>query len=294
MPFSHLLLVLLVVVVWGLNFIFVKLGLNECPPLFLCAVRFFLACFPAILFIKPPKAPFKLVTLYGLVMFGLQFALLFTGMHLGMKPGMTSILMQTQVFFSMIFAAFFLKESLRFPQILGALVSFSGIILVAAHFDGANLPPLGFVLILAAAATWGVSNLITKKMPPVNMISLVVWGSFVATLPMFVLSFLFEGLGAMQQAYQHVSPLGIGSLLYIVYGSTWIGYGIWNWLLSRYPVNTIVPFSLLVPVVGVMASIMILNEPFELWKCVAGALVIGGLGIHLAGTRIGVRRLAAG
>ena len=284
MPISHLLLILLVIVIWGLNFIFVKLGLQEISPLLLCAIRFFLASIPAIFFIKPPSAPFKIVAAYGLVMFGLQFGFVFMGMYAGMTPGMASLIMQVQVFFSMFFAVFFLGEQPAMGQIIGALVSFMGIGLVAMHFDN-NVSLLGFILILAAAASWGLGNLITKKIKTTNMISVVVWGSFVACLPMFVLSLIFEGPQSMVASYNNVTWVGIGSLLYIVYVSTWIGYGVWSWLIGRYPVGMIVPFTLLIPVVGLLSSVLILGEPFQLWKLVSCLLVISGLCINILSTR---------
>lgn len=292
MPVSHLFLALLVVIIWGLNFIFVKLGLEEFSPLFLCAVRFLLASIPAVFFIKPPAVPFRLVAKYGLIMFALQFALMFSGMNAGMSPGMGSIIMQTQVFFSMFFAAILLGDKPNMSQIIGALVSFSGIGLVAMHFDQ-NISLAGFLFILAGAATWGFGNLLTKKFSGVNMMALVVWGSFVAAFPMLLLSLIVEGPNSMVYTWDHLSATGISSLLYIVYVSTWVGYGVWNWLLSRYPVSTIVPFSLLVPVVGVISSVLILNEPFQPWKLSAGLLVISGLCINLIGTRFFASKLRA-
>ena len=284
MPITHLLLLLLVIVIWGLNFIFVKLGLEEISPLLLCALRFFLASIPAVFFIKPPQVPFRIVASYGLVMFGLQFGFVFMGMYVGMTPGMASLIMQVQVFFSMFFAVLFLGEQPSFGQIVGALVSFSGIGLVAMHFDR-NVSLLGFILILAAAASWGVGNLITKKIKTTNLISVVVWGSFVACVPMFIFSLLLEGPQAIVNSYEHVTWKGIGSVLYIVYVSTWVGYGIWNWLIGRYPVGMIVPFTLLIPVVGILSSVLILGEPFQLWKLVAGLLVISGLCINILSAR---------
>ena len=292
MPVSHLLLALLVVVVWGINFIFVKMGLEEFSPLLLCAVRFFLASIPAIFFIKRPAVPFRLVASYGLVMFALQFALIFSGMHAGMTAGMASILMQTQVFFSMFFAIVLLGERPNLSQISGALVSFAGIALVGMHFDQ-TISLAGFLFILAGAAAWGYGNLITKKLAGVNMMALVVWGSFVAAFPMLILSLAIEGPERIVYTWNHLTITGISSLLYIVYVSTCIGYGVWNWLLGRYPVSSIVPFSLLVPVVGVISSVLILNEPFQLWKLTAGILVISGLCINLIGTRIFTPRLQA-
>lgn len=285
MPFAHVLLALLVAVIWGINYIFIKLSLDEFSPLFLCALRFLFASVPAIFFIKPPAAPFRIVALYGLVMFALQFAFLFMGMHAGMTPGMAALIIQVQVFFSMLFAIFFLGEKTSAWQNIGALISFMGIGVVAFHLDN-NISLLGFILILLAAATWGVGNLITKKANRINMISLVIWGCFVACIPMLILSFIFEGSASMIYSYHHVTWTGATSLLYIVCISTWVGYGVWNWLISRYPIGMIVPFTLLVPVVGILSSIFILDEPFQFWKLVSGLLVISGLYINLLGSRL--------
>lgn len=289
MPFAHLLLALLVVFVWGINFIFVKLGLEEISPLLLCAVRFLLASVPAVFFIKPPAVPFRIIASYGLIMFALQFSLLFIGLRVGMTPGVASLLMQVQVFFSMFFAVMFLGEQPRIGQIIGALISFMGIGVVALHFDH-NVSLLGFLCILAAAASWGVGNLITKKINSANLIAVIVWSSFVACLPMFLLSLLFEGPSSIVTTYEQLTWKGILSLLYIVYISTWVGYGVWNWLISRYPVGMIVPFTLLVPVVGILSSVLVLGEPFYLWKLVAGLLVISGLCINLLTTRLFVAK----
>ncbi|MFO8738609.1 EamA family transporter [Legionella pneumophila serogroup 1] len=289
MPFSHLLLALLVLFVWGINFIFVKLSLEEFSPLLLCAVRFLLASVPAVFFIKPPAVPFKIIAGYGLIMFALQFALLFIGLRVGMTPGVASLLMQVQVFFSMFFAIIFLGEQPQVGQIIGALIAFIGIGVVALHFDH-NVSLMGFLCILAAAASWGIGNLITKKIHSVNLIAVIVWSSFVACLPMFILSLVFEGPESFVTAYEHMTWKGILSVLYIVYISTWVGYGVWNWLISRYPVGMVVPFTLLVPVVGILSSVFILGEPFYLWKLVAGLLVISGLCINLLTTRLFVAK----
>ncbi|MBA2655565.1 MAG: EamA family transporter [Tatlockia sp.] len=290
MPLPHLLLALLVVIIWGINFLFVKFALEEITPLFLCAARFILASVPAIFFIKMPAIPFKTVILYGLVMFALQFSFLFLGMHAGMTPGMASLIMQTQVFFSMFFAALILGEKTGIWQIWGALISFAGIGLVAMHFD-ATISFLGFICILAAAATWGLGNLIIRKNNKISMIALVVWGSFVASLPMLLISLLIEGPKALNTTLHQLTWQGAFSMAYIVYVSTWVGYGVWNWLLSRYAVGTVVPFTLLVPVVGILSSVLILGEIFQFWKLVACLLVISGLFINIFGSRLSANKI---
>lgn len=284
MPISHVLLAFLVVVIWGVNFIFVKLGLDEVSPLLLCALRFILASIPAVFFIKPPDVPFKLLALYGLFMFAMQFGFVFLGINAGMTPGMASLIMQMQVFFSMFFAVIFLGEQPSIGHIVGALVSFMGIALVAFHFDD-NVSLLGFILILCAAGSWGIGNLVTKKIKSTNLVAVVVWGSFFASIPMSILALVFEGPSSFASSYERLTWQGVGALIYIVYASTWVGYGIWSWLLTRYPVGVIVPFTLLVPVVGILSSVVMLGEPFQLWKLVSGLLVISGLCINLISTR---------
>lgn len=286
MPLSHLLLALLVVLIWGVNFLFVSFGLEEISPLLLCALRFLLSSVPAVFFVKLPDSSFKIIALYGLVMFALQFAFLFIGMNIGMPVGMASLLMQTQVFFSMFFAVIFLDEQPHVSQIIGALVAFVGIGLVAMHFD-AEISLFGFLFILAAAATWGVGNLITKKIKGTNtnMLAIIAWGSFVACIPMFLFSLLLEGASSFVYTYEHLTWRGGTSLIYIVFASTWIGYGVWNWLIARYPVGMVAPFTLLVPIVAILSSVLVLDEPFQLWKLAAGLLVISGLCINILGTR---------
>ena len=286
MPVPHIFLAILVATIWGLNFIFIKLSLIEFHPLLLCSLRFILASVPAIFFIKPPAMLFRLVALYGIVMFALQFAFLFVGMHIGMTPGMASLIMQVQMFFSIFFAYIALAETPKLMQIIGALISFIGIGLVGLHLDQNNITFLGFLCILAAATAWGLGNLITKMNNKINMISLVIWGNFIAFIPMAILTLIIEGPSSIIYSYNNVSIIGISSLLYTVCLSTWVGYISWNWLLSKYPMGTIVPFTLLVPIVGMLSSVLIMNEPFETWKIFTSVLVITGLYINVMSNKL--------
>lgn len=285
MPFHHFLLALLVALIWGMNFIFLKLALTEIPPLFLCALRFFLSSIPAIFFIRIPNIPFKKIATYGLVMFALQFGLLFIGMNFGMMAGMASLIAQMQVFFSIFFAYLWLSEVPNGSQILGSIISFCGIFVVGMHFDNESVSLIGFVLILSAALTWGIGNTMTRQMKHINMLGLIVWGSFIAAFPLLILSFLFEGKSAIENTLTTTTITGFGSLLYIVYASTWIGYGTWNFLVSRYPVSVIAPFTLLVPITAMLGSILFLGEKLTDWKILACFLVITGLCISLLGKR---------
>lgn len=284
MPFKHMIIAILVAAIWGCNFIFIKIGIEEIPPILLCAMRFFFASVPAVFFVSWPKAPFKMILLYGIVMYGLHFSLLFSSLFVGMTAGMASLLMQTQIFFSILFAILFLGDRADPSQILGFIVALVGILLVASHL-GTNVSLPGFFLVIGAAASWGFGNFITKKINHVNIAALIAWGSLISCPMLFIVSFIIEGQERIIHCLHKFSWLAVIALAYIVYISTWIGYGLWNWLLSRYPVTSVVPFTLLIPIFGILSSVFILGESFERWKLFASALVIAGLCINLIGAR---------
>lgn len=286
MPLRHFLLALVVVTIWGLNFIALKIGLAEIPPILMCGLRFMFTSIPAIFFVPFPRhvKAYQVAT-YGIVMFALQFIFLFVGLHVGITPGMASLVMQVQLLFTILFVGLFLKEWPDSIQSLGAFISFFGIVLIAFHLD-ASVSFAGFVCILAAAASWGMGNLVSKKIKTPNIIGLIVWGAFFAFPLVFMTSLIIEGSQSIQFAYQHITLSGVLSLLYTVYLSTLVGYGLWNWLLSKYTVGTIVPFTLLVPIFGMVSSILFFHEPFEGWKVSSAVLVMVGLTINMSSSYI--------
>lgn len=284
MRLHHIALAILVVAIWGFNFVVIKVSLKEIPPILLCAVRFFLAAFPAIFFIKRPSTPLRLVVGFGLIMFALQFTLLFYGMSVGTSAGLASLVLQIHVFFTILLAVVFQGEKPSLWQVVGALVSFAGIGLVATHLGG-DMSIDGLLLIIAAAVAWGVGNLFSQKLGQVDMLALVVWGSFVAWPPLLALSFMLEHNRWSVEGIFPISWPTIGAIAYIVYPSTLFGFAAWSWLLGRYPATTVAPFSLLMPIFGFTASIWVFDEPLSPWKIDAATLVIMGLCLNLFSAR---------
>lgn len=285
MPFSHVLLALSVIAIWGINFVVIQIGLRELPPIFLTFLRFFFAAFPAVFFIKRPQIPLKMLFAYAMLMFTLDFAFLFSGMYAGVSSGIASLTLQTQVFFTAILAMVFLKEKLTLWQILGALVAFCGIGLVAIN-TGGDVNTLGLLLVEFAALSWAGGNLVSKKIGKVDMFSLVVWGSLVAWPPLLLLSFILEHGKLSVESILNVSWLTIGSVAYLVYPVTLFGFAIWSWLLSRHAASTVAPFTLLVPIFGFSSSALILGEGMQGWKIGAGFLIVSGLVINLYGGKL--------
>ncbi|MBU6383769.1 MAG: EamA family transporter [Verrucomicrobia bacterium] len=284
MKLSHIFLIFFVVAVWGINFVFIAIGLTELPPILLCAARFFVVSIPAVFFFKFPQVPFRWVILYSLVMFVLQFALMFTGMHVGMPAGLSSILLQVQAFFSLFFAKAILKETIERKQMLGACVSFAGIFLIGWNLKmGASM--LGFMLVLAAALTWGLGSITVKKMGKVQSGSLLVWSSLIAWPVLLGLSLCVENSFPLVCNLHTLAPATYGAILFIALGSTAFAFGTWNHLLQIYPLATVAPFTLLVPIFGMLSSMLVLGEALEPWKIIACLLVISGLCINLVSAK---------
>ena len=277
-------LALTVVSIWDFNFVVIRIGLDDLPPILFAALRFALAAVPAVFFLRPPKAPARLVVLYGLFMFAAQFALLFTGLYLGMPAGLASLVLQLHVFITIGLAALVLREKTHPLQIAGAALAACGLGLVAMN-TGGEMRATGLVLVVLAACSWAVANLVSKRIGQVDILSLVAWGSLVAPLPLLVLSFVLEGPARYAIAVETLSWSAIGSLAYIVYPTTLLGFSIWSSLLSRYPAASVAPFTLLVPVVGFLSAAFVLGEALEMWKLAAAMLVVAGLCVNLLGPR---------
>ncbi|MDD2382965.1 MAG: EamA family transporter [Sulfurospirillaceae bacterium] len=282
MPFSHSLLALLVIAFWGVNFVVIQIGLQEVPPILLTFLRFFFASFPAIFFVKRPNVSWKMLFLYGLFMFTLDFVFLFTGMYVGVSSGIASLSLQTQVFFTAFLAVYFLKESITRWQIFGGILAFSGIGLVGAN-TGGDVNFYGLFLVELAALSWAAGNLVSKRIGQVEMLPLVIWGSFVAWPPLLLLSLVLEGNLWNVQTLLSLSWQTIGVVAYLVYPVTLFGFAVWSWLLSRHPSSSVAPFTLLVPIFGFSSSAIILKESVPMWKVGAAILIVSGLIVGLYG-----------
>ncbi len=283
-PWQHLALALVVVMIWGTNFVAIKVALEALPPLFLCALRFLLVAFPAVFFLRRPAIPVRLLLLYGLTMFGLHFGFLFLGMKLGVSAGLASLTLQFQVFVTLALAATLLRERILPVQLLGALAACAGFVVVGLHTGGDVTLP-GLICVLLGATSWGFANFTSKRLGRVHALSLVAWGSLVVPVPMGLASLAFEGPGRIVQGLQMATGATVFSVAYIVYGSTLVAYSLWSWLLVRHPASTVAPFTLLVPVLGLFSSALLLNERLYAWKLYAAVLVILGLALNVFGPR---------
>lgn len=286
---KDLALALLVIVVWGVNFAVIKVGVVGIPPLLLGALRFLLAAFPALLFFKPPKVPLRLYLAYGLTISVGQFAFLFSAIHVGMPSGLASLVLQSQSFFTLLLAAWWLNERWQANQMAGLLLAAVGLVLIGSAsgaVHGVSMPLLGFVLTIAAAVMWACGNIVTRavgRYAPMNQLAFVVWASLVPPLPLLALSWWIEGPAAISAALQGFGLASFASVAYLAWAATLFGYGVWTFLLSRYPINRVAPFTLLVPLVGLTTGWLAFGETLQPVHFIGGALLMVGLFVNLFG-----------
>lgn len=285
-------LAVLVVVIWGLNFVFIKWGVEEVPPLFLTALRYLCAVLPMIFFVRRPQVKPVTLVVYGLAIGFGQFGLLFSAIKLGLPAGLASLVIQTQAFFTFGLAILFLGEKLGRWQVIGALIAIAGIGVIASErFEITALLPL--LMVLLAALFWGVANIASKKAGQIDMLSFVVWGSLVPIVPLMGLSLLVEGPQAIGSTLGAISPRTIFVILFNGYAATIIGFGLWSYLLKRYPAGLVAPFSLLVPVAGIGSAYVLLGETITPAEVAGSALVLAGLMLNVFGPRLATRWRAA-
>lgn len=285
LPLRHFLLALAVVAIWGSNFVVIKYALHTLPPMTLAALRFGFAFVPACFFLRRPEVGWRNLGGYGVLIGVGQFGLLYLAMRSQISPGLASLVVQTQVFFTLLLAVGLRGERVAASTWLGLALAAGGVIVIASHTDGATTA-LGLGMVLAAALSWACANLLTQRAGRIDMLAYVVWSSAFALPPLILLALLVDG-PAQVAAGLAASDAGTwAAVLWQSIGNTLFGYGVWSWLLARHPAGRIVPMALLVPVFGMGSASLLLGEPLPSWKLIAAALVLAGLAINLFGARL--------
>jgi O-acetylserine/cysteine efflux transporter len=298
LPLRHFLLALAVVAVWGTNFVVIKLALNHLPPLAFATLRFLFALLPALLFLPRPKASWANLAAYGVLIGAGQFGLLYVALRHDIAPGLASLVIQVQVFFTIGLSMWLTRERVRPFQLAALGLAVAGILLIGLHTDaaaarGGTSTGYGLVLILLAALAWAGGNTVSRRAGKVDALAYVVWSSLFAVPPLALLSLALEGWPAIRAGLADADLATWAGVLWQSVGNTLFGYAAWGWLLSRHPAATIAPMALLVPVFGMGASLLWFGEPLPAWKLGAAALVMGGLALNLLWPRLAARGAAA-
>jgi O-acetylserine/cysteine efflux transporter len=285
------LLALAIVFVWGTNFVVIRLGLDALPPLFFATLRFAFVVLPAVFFLEKPwsvgesqgdkkNVAWSNLAFYGVCIGLFQFGLLFIAMNGHIPPGLASLVVQMQVFFTIGLSMWRTGERIKPHQLAAFALAIAGMAVIAAH-NGHGVTLLGLGLVLLAAMGWAFGNQAGREAGKVNMLAYVVWAALFSVPPLLILSLLLEGPTAILAGIERAGPLTWAAVAWQSVGNTMFGYACWGWLLSRYPAATVAPMSLMVPVFGFGASALLLGEPLPLWKIEATALIMAGLAVNL-------------
>lgn len=284
----HVLLAVAVMAVWGSNFVVIKTALLHLPPLTLAALRFTAVFLPAALFIRRPQASWGNLAAYGLLIGAGQFGALFIALRADVTPGLASLLMQMQVFFTIGLSMWLTAERVQPVQGVALLLAVMGLAVILTHTDG-SITPLGLVLILFAALSWASGNIVARNAGQVDMLGYVVWSSVFAVPPLFALAVALEGPTVIAAGIRSADAQTWAAVAWQAVGNAMFGYGVWGWMLARYPAATVAPLALMIPVFGMSASALLLGEPLQPWKLGAAALVMAGLALGILWPRFSAR-----
>ena len=264
---------LAVIVIWALNFVVGKIGVSQIPPLLMIALRFALVAALLSPFLRSPGKSWGLVIAVSVVLGGLHFGLMFTGLR-GVDAGPAAIAIQLTAPFSAILAAAFYRERMGLSQILGMGVAFAGVYVLAG--DPAMTPSLPHLLLVVAAAfAWAVANILIKRLRGINVFVLNAWVALLALPQLLLASLLFEH--GQLEALAAADWRAWGAIIYMALAASITAYGLWYYLLGKYEVNRIVPLTLLSPVLAVGFAIVILDEPLSVRIVAGGLLTLAGV-----------------
>ncbi|QHF44548.1 EamA family transporter [Pseudomonas sp. S35] len=284
---KHLVLAVLVTLVWGVNFPITQLGLRSVDPFVLTGLRFALAALPLVFFVKRPAVQFRYVAAYGFI-FGLgMWGVINYGIQLGVSPGIASLIIQLSVFFTMGWGFLLFKEKIRGAQKLGACLALAGLAGIMCTQAG-NHALLGVLLIVLSAVAWSVGNVIIKQSGVKEIFSFMVWASLFPPLPLFLIAWLMKGSAAFAGLHESLDLTATLSIGFQVYLATHFAYWGWNSLLRLYPVSTVAPLSLLIPVFGITSSMLIIGERISTPNLISIAIIIAGLAVGLYRGRLAV------
>ncbi len=265
-----------VMILWGLNLIVVRTGIQEIPPLFLTALRCILVAALMAPFFRPTPDKWPGILMLGIVMGVGHFGFMFLGLR-GIDAVTGAVIIQLGVPFSAMLAWLIFGDRLGGREVLGLGLAFGGVAVLAGESKGGD--PLSFGFIVAAAAMWAVSNVIVKRLTPIPPAALNGWASLCAVPALLGLSAVFEH--GQKEALAQATWHGWGAVFYTACGSSIVAYTLWYRLIATYSLNRIIPLTLLAPVIGMAGGIFLLGEPLTRPRVVGGLMTMAGVAICL-------------
>src|ERR1700751_5468609 len=247
---------------WGYQFVAIKVGVMAFPPLFFLALRFAIIALLLIPFVKrPTRQQLGPVAAISLFLGGLNFGLFYVGLGLG-SGSLSAVAYQLATPFTVLLAWPLLAERPSATTSAGVVLAFVGVVVFAAG-PGLSANALPLLLVVGAAFAFAVSNVLTKRYGPFD--------------PLMLMGLLLEHgqLASLITADER----GWLALAYTIFIGGIVGFGLWFWLIARCSINRIAPFGLLLPVFALMSSVLFLGDRMTPKLIAGGLLAISGVAI---------------
>lgn len=269
-------LAILITAIWGVNFSFLKMGLESLDAFTLAGLRFLFCAIPLVFFIKKPDVHMIYVVVYGLT-FGVGlWGMVSLGIYFGASAGMASLILQISAFITVLLGVVFLGDSIDRVKVLGFAIAIVGLAFIFTVTDG-SVTAIGLMLVLLGALAMSATNIIVKISGVKRMFAFIIWSSLFSPIPLFLIAYFTQGHSEFISSLVNIDGKAIFSIFFQVYPTTLFGYWVWNSLIKKYQVSKVAPLSLLVAVFGVAGSYLIYNEQIGTEKIIAGVLIMTGL-----------------
>lgn len=276
MKLQDLILAGAICAVWGFNFSVIKLGVEQIDPFLLTALRLSLAAVPAVFFVAKPQVEMRYIALYGLL-FGVGlWGLMSLSIQQGLSAGMASVTLRGSAFFSVLIGVYWFREQLSPMAKIGIALSLTGLGL-SFYLEDGSVTNTGLLLALVAGFSLSLLSALVKQLQVKQVLAFVIWSSLFAPVPLLLLAYLVNGIEVVTELTLQLNEAVLFSIIFQAYPTTLIGYWLWNKLLLRYPMSTMGPLSLLVPLFAVLGSVIFYAEAIGSIKLLALLLILAGV-----------------
>jgi O-acetylserine/cysteine efflux transporter len=276
-------LAILVAVIWGLAFVASRIALDEFSPALMTALRFVVAAVPCLFVRKPDVSWPLLIAISGTLFLG-QFLAQAYGLAHGVPVGLTSVVVQSQALFTVVFAVIAFREMPTPVQALGIGVATVGLLMICGTV-GFDFSAGAFAVLMISPISFAIGNLLLRQARNVPMFDLFAWLCLVPPLPLLALALVTDGPRATANSLIHMSVTGFACMLALGAISTSIAYWLWGRLLRDHTAAQVVPFALLVPFVGAAASTIVFGERFGPLRLSGMVIVVCGIAVMLLSRR---------
>jgi O-acetylserine/cysteine efflux transporter len=270
----HIALAIVIAIIWGVNFAIAKAAVAYFPTFFLLSARLVIIVIVLAPFLRNRVLPIKNLFKISIVFVVGHFGLMFSSLEHGLDATVGIVVDQMRVPFAVILGYFIFGEVMEKKGIFGIFLAILGtFIIVGTPNIASNYS--AFWMLISSSLCWAFYNIQVKNLTHINPLSFIAWVSLLGLPQIFLISVVLEGNNF--HLLLHASTEQLLSLLYIAVGATIIAHGSWYYLLRNYPVNVVVPYSLLIPLFGILSGVVLLGESLTWQLILGGAFTLTGV-----------------